>query len=209
MQTRVHTPRRRRLAVLATVVAALTITGATTVDANRGQPDHEVPIHGTFEGVDKGVPVLDETDRCFGLGNEDGFYQIHYTSTGTAHVSHLGRVEMTVDHCTWVDDPFGPTHGSFGDGAMVMTAANGDVLVLEHWGTFVFEGPYSIVDQHWQIVDMFPFGPGVEDDVYSTGRFAGATGSGTGDPISNLIEGTIAGSMSGMIAYDASNRADR
>jgi hypothetical protein len=183
---------------MAMAVAALTIAGATTVDANRGRPDREVPIHGTFEGVDASAPVLDESDRCYGLGNSDGSYMIHYTSAGPGLVAHLGRVEIQVDHCTWVDNPMAPTYGSFGDGGMTITAPNGDVLVLNHWGTFDIEFPTSYVELFWEV-----------DGANSTGRFAGATGSGMGDPVGDLLGGTTSGSITATIAYDASHRAGR
>jgi hypothetical protein len=170
------------------------LSGASTVDANRGQPDRTVPIHGVLSGTDNAVPI-DSTDRCYGLQNDDGFYQLHYTGTATGVASHLGRVDYTVDHCTWVNDPLEPTGGSYGDGSVTIAAANGDKLVVDHSGTFEFKDGFSYVVQVWTI-----------NGTESTGRFHGATGSGTGDLIGNLTDSTISATWSGVIAYDASNR---
>ena len=94
-----------------------------------------------------------------------------------------------------MNDPLNPTGGSYGDGSVTITAANGDKLVVDHSGTFEFEDGFSYVAQVWTI-----------NGTESTGRFYGATGSGTGDLIGNLMDSTISATWSGMIAYDASNR---
>lgn len=177
------------------VLAAVTLSGVSTVDANRGQPDKLVPIHGVMSGADETVPVfLDPNDRCGSFGEP---YYLHYHGEGTAVVSHLGRVDFVVDHCTWIDniDPLLAKEGYFEAGTMTATARNGDMLVMDEWGTFVMEFPYSYIDLHWTV-----------NSELSTGRFAGATGSGTAAPIGDLANSTTSGSMTGMIAYDASNR---
>ena len=193
MHTHLRNRRDRRsigkLAGSLCVLAAVTLSGASTVDANRGQPDREVPIHGVMSGVDTVVPA-EEGDRCYD-DFAPGTYQLHYRSEGTAVVSHLGRVDFVIDHCTGF---YNLTEGYFGDGTMTATARNGNVLVMDEWGTFVIDGQFSDIDMSWVV------------NGDSTGRFAGATGGGTGTAIGDLLIGTTSGSMTGMIAYDASNR---
>jgi hypothetical protein len=112
---------------------------------------------------------------------------------GAATVSHLGSASIVVDHCSRFTSP---TTGEFGDGTITLTAANGDVLVLDEWGTFELVGPTSIIDLSWTV-----------NGVLSTGRFTNATGSGSAAPVGDLIANTTTGSMWGTIAYDASNRS--
>ncbi len=57
-------------------------------------------------------------------------------SAGTA--AHLGRVSVTQSHCTIINvfaPP--PMPATFGDGEMVITAANGDELWLAYSGSFL------------------------------------------------------------------------
>lgn len=182
-----------KLAGAFAVLAAVTLAGASTVDANRGQPDKEVPIHGVMSGVDTVVPA-EEGDRCYD-DFTSGTYQLHYRSEGTAVVSHLGRVDFMIDHCTGFTSA---TDGYFGDGWMTATAKNGDVLVMNESGTFVIDAfGFSDIDMSWDV-----------NAGESTGRFAGATGSGIASAIGDLVGGTTSGAMSGTIVYDASNRAN-
>lgn len=199
MQTHERNRHNRRsigkLAGAISVLAAVTLSGATTVDANRGQPDKEVPIHGVMSSVDT-VVAASEGDRCYDDFPE-GTYQLHYRGEGTAVVSHLGRVDFMIDHCTGFSDPFGTT-GYFGDGWMTATAKNGDLLVMNESGTFVIDAfGISDIDMSWDV-----------NAGESTGRFAGATGSGVASAIGDLLGGTTTGAMTGTIAYDASNRAN-
>jgi hypothetical protein len=190
MQPRQRNHRRRgsigKFAGSLCVLAAVILSGASTVDANRGQPNREVPISGVMSSVDTiGV------GRCVDLG-----WQWNYVSVGTARVSHLGSGSVVVDHCSKWTVP--GSLGAFGEGTITLTAANGDQLVLNDWGTFEVIDGLAYIDLFWE----------VNGDL-STGRFAGATGSGFGDPVGNLRTepSTTAGSMWGTIAYDASNRA--
>lgn len=114
-----------------------------------------------------------------------------YVSVGAATVSHLGSASIVVDHCSRFTTA---TTGEFGVGTITLTAANGDVLVLDGWGTFELVGATSIVDLIWTV-----------NGEQSTRRFANATGSGTAAPVGDLIADTTTGSTWGTIAYDASN----
>ena len=97
---------------------------------------------------------------------------------------------MAVTHCTFVDMATGT--GSFGPGTITLTAANGDELHLVHRGTFRIvmgpDGPRSIFDMTWTVDG-------------GTGRFAGATGSGTTHGSSLLSTGITTASYQGEIEY--------
>jgi len=113
-----------------------------------------------------------------------------YSATGTGWFLHLGVTSVDVTHCTVVDMSTG--RGSFGPGTITLTAANGDRVKLVHRGTFRVvmtpDGPTSTFDMTW-VVDG------------GTGRFAGATGSGTTHGSSLLATGITTASYHGEIAY--------
>ncbi|GAA6525351.1 hypothetical protein [Intrasporangium sp. DVR] len=116
-----------------------------------------------------------------------------YSQTGTAWLSHLGRVTFEITHCTVAPE------GRFGQGTTVFTAANGDELWMEHWGTFqldAVENPTRAdATLSWMIVG-------------GTGRFAGATGSGTGaahTAITGPASGFTSGTWTGEIAYNGNS----
>ena len=70
-----------------------------------------------------------------------------YSSAGSVTVTHLGLAWVEVSHCSWFDGHFGP-------GVLTMTAANGDQLVFEDWGTFEVReaGTTSYIDLHLELV---------------------------------------------------------
>ena len=113
-----------------------------------------------------------------------------YSAAGTGVFLHLGRSSVSVTHCTFVDMASGT--GNFGPGTITITAANGDDLRLVHRGTFRLamtpDGLTSVFDMTW-VVDG------------GTGRFAGATGSGTTHGSSLLSTGITTASYQGEIAY--------
>jgi len=113
-----------------------------------------------------------------------------YSATGAGWFLHLGLTSVAVTHCTFVDPATGT--GTFGPGTITLTAANGDELRLVHQGTFRLamtpDGLTSAFDMTW-VVDG------------GTGRFAGATGSGTTHGSSLLSTGITKASYQGEIAY--------
>jgi len=165
---------RRILAISMAMILGLTLT-APTLAADPARP---------FGGVTVSVDSIAPPDDC-----PDGTVW-RYVSEGSGRLLHLGRVGVVVTHCTRFTSP---TTGAFGQGTMTFTAANGDVLVLNHWGTFeLVGGPagpmYSYIDLHWEVVG-------------GTGRFAGATGHGDSAPIGDLVAGTTRATFWGEIAY--------
>jgi hypothetical protein len=113
-----------------------------------------------------------------------------YSATGTGWFRHLGLTSVAVTHCTFVDMATGT--GSFGPGTITLTAANGDELDLVHRGTFSLamtpDGLTSAFDMTWVVAG-------------GTGRFAGATGSGTTHGWSLLSTRITTASYRGEIAY--------
>lgn len=113
-----------------------------------------------------------------------------YSATGTGWFTHLGITSVAVTHCTFVDMTTGT--GSFGPGTITLTAANGDRVELVQQGTFSLlmtpDGLTSSFDMTWVVVG-------------GTGRFAGASGSGTTHGSSLLSTGITTASYRGEIAY--------
>jgi hypothetical protein len=149
-------------------------------------PEDGVPIKGTVIGVD----TMNAPTGCDPIqGGSDFDAQWLYRSTGTGNISHLGRVDFVVEHCSYID--FATGTGVFDNGTTTFVAANGDTLVLSHSGSFAVVGPFSYIDMNWNVAG-------------GTGRFADATGSGTANPLGDLVAGTTTASFTGFIDYDAS-----
>jgi hypothetical protein len=107
--------------------------------------------------------------------------------SGAGDATHLGKFQYagTVE-ITDVD-----THGVITDVLIeTLTAANGDTLTLhcDQTARPVAPGVYHGTDQ-WTVIG-------------GTGRFAGATGSGTGSTDVDLNQGTASKTMSGPIALN-------
>lgn len=114
-----------------------------------------------------------------------------YTSVGSGTFTHLGNATFVVTHCSWFT---GPTSGGFGPGTITFTAANGDRLVVQDWGTFELtmgpDGPVtSDVTLYWEVM------PG------GTGRFAHASGQGGAHPFSVLASGMTSATFWGELSY--------
>jgi hypothetical protein len=177
--------------VLRTLLTALLLVvgGASTAVATHGQPERELPIWGAVVGPDE-EPDMAATGCS--AGGADLLWR--FTSSGYGQVSHLGRVEYDFTHCTRVDN-------SIREGVLTLTAANGDLLVLSYTGVIAPWGPEStsaLWTMHWEV-------------DYGTGRFASAAGAGVADAETFIppLESKTELSISGMISYDASDRASK
>ena len=161
---------------VATLVAALCLAFVAPVAA----ADPARP----FAGHDRVVDTLIAPTNC----PEGAAWR--YAATGTGTFLHLGRSAVSVTHCTFVDMASGT--GTFGPGTITLTAANGDELRLVHRGTFTLvmapDGLTSVFDMTWVVAG-------------GTGRFTGATGSGTTHGSSLLSTGITAASYEGEISY--------
>lgn len=177
------------LRVLMVALLAL-LVGGSAAWAGQGSTN-PVPIRGALTGTHW---VDMEPETC-----EAGAF--NFVSVGTGNVSHLGRVDYVLDNCTTLDLA---TMTVSIESTLTFTAANGDVLVLAQEGSGPFDptaNPTSVAaDYDWMV-----------NGADSTGRFDGASGSGTSTTVSTVQadpEVTEAW-LSGMIEYDASNRGNR
>lgn len=178
-----------KLSRLVISIALLSLALAVPASAATG-----VPIKGTVLGG--GPPPDLEAPGCV-----DAIWR--FNNSGTGNMSHLGKVEYSLTHCTYPDF-------TFGDGTITFTAANKDTLVIAQEGVcnpiadetgfigFTCEGTWTVVD--------------------GTGRFAHAMGSGSldivgdvpgGDAVFGLPDGMMQTHFDGTIVYDASDRSQR
>jgi hypothetical protein len=175
-------------------VLLLFALGSPAVSAGNDTMNQQVPIKGTVVGVDTFNPFDPGCEFDF---VPEGWFPYRFTTKGTGNVSHLGKVDFVLDNCSALNPDF--TAGVIGYGTITFTAANGDVLVIEHEGTTKAISPTEYTaDYMWQILG---------DE--GTGRFEGATGKGTSIGLTSVPDGTSKITLRGMIAYDASNRSNR
>lgn len=160
------------------LAAALCLAIAAPVAAK----DPVRPFGGWVAGVDSAE--LNPTDCPAG-------WMLRYFSAGTGQLLHLGRVRFTVTHCVVMDSP---VDGRSGPGTITITAADGDTLSLtETGGTFKFDQPMPMTTTSDAKLAWVVAG--------GTGRFVGATGSGTGAGTSDMVAGTTVVSFTGTISY--------
>lgn len=181
-----------KLARILGVVMLLVLVTASPALAARKQPDLQVPIRGTVTGetgVDPAAP------DC------EGGALWRFFSSGAGTISHLGRVDYHLTQCSYPS----PEGTVFRGGTVAFTAANGDTLIIAQEGSSEIIGAFDgyTLDATWTVVG-------------GSGRFAGATGSGTLDGVGDipsddtlfgLPEGGVRIGFAGGIAYDASARA--
>jgi hypothetical protein len=109
------------------------------------------------------------------------------TDEGTCQFSHLGKTMFrgvqTINFRAGTQS-----------GQRTLTAANGDVLLLEHVGTSAPAGPGLVAFQATATI------------VGGTGRFENATGQLHGWGVANLIARTSVANFEGEISYAASAR---
>ena len=175
-------------------VLLLFALGSPAASAGNDPMNKQVPIKGTVVGIDTFTPFDPGCDFDF---VPEGWFPYRFTTEGTGNVSHLGKVDFVLDNCSALNLDF--TAGIIGYGTITFTAANGDVLVIEHEGTTKETGPGEFTANYmWQVLG---------DE--GTGRFDGATGNGTSIGLTSVPDGTSQITLRGMIGYDASNRSNR
>jgi hypothetical protein len=104
----------RRIIVIV-AVCAVALAALTTAAAARSS---DRPFKGSLEGSVLFVP----DERC--TNNE---WLLRTDSIATGNVSHLGKTEMTGNHCT-------PAAADVEGGEMILVAANGDEVHIDYSG---------------------------------------------------------------------------
>ena len=169
----------------------------TSALASRGQPDIARPFQGdgtgwiTSQVFAPGFPA--ERSTFEGRCSTPSDYIIEFSGTGQA--THLGEVTAVFEHCSRmdVDMSTGAVDFEYGDGQMMVLAANGDEL----WGTYTDGTGKLMADGNVAWSDAFTLTGG-------TGRFAGASGSGHDIGTTHSVTGWTLWAMEGTIKYDAS-----
>jgi hypothetical protein len=165
--------------------------------ASRGNPDLALPFHGdgtgwiTSQVYAPGFPA--ERSTFEGRCSTPSDYIIEFSGTGQA--AHLGKVTAVFEHCSRmdVDMSTGAVEFEYGDGQMMVLAANGDELR----GTYTDGTGELMADGNVAWSDAFTLTGG-------TGRFAGASGSGHDTGTTHSVTGWTLWAMKGTITYDAS-----
>lgn len=167
---------RRFVAILA-VMAILAFTAGPVV----AEGDGGVPFKGAMWGDDVTFgPVPD--GRCV---EKAGVADALTSFTGSGYATHMGWVELVAEHCSDFDT------GTYGDGTLTITAANGDILRATYTGG-ITTAPCPLCG----FQDDFAFVDG------GTGRFAVASGGGTEVGVFNIGTLDFWVRMEGVIWYD-------
>ncbi len=125
---------------------------------------------------------------------------LHGLLDGVCQISHLGRATVHIDQ-TDMTTGFDPVRGlvlGWFTGEEVITAANGDVLLIRH------EGPTTLNPVTIEVT----FG-GTIAIHGGTGRFAGATGTGTFAGAASVPGNQGHYDLEAMIQYAAGQRAQK
>jgi hypothetical protein len=150
-----------------------------------------VPFKGTFAGL-----LLDFGPVVPGRCDETPAGKIAWAVTsfaGSGNATHMGNTQAYADHCSYgvvdADGMFMPD-GTYGQGELTLTAANGDVLFATYTNGVSFTGPPVI-----EFADYFTFEDG------GTGRFTFATGGGVEAGSVDVRTNEFTLRMEGVIAY--------
>jgi hypothetical protein len=163
-----------------------------TVPTEIRSASHMLPLEGKFTGTGGpvGPPIPVAPNQV----------QLPVAFTGTGEISHLGRTTIAASQTdTFVIENGVPVSETVSDGVATLTAANGDVLKITYHGT---GGPISPSSTLTKVTLIFTI-----DGKDSTGRFAGATGSGV--IVSTDVPGPnhpFVAQLEGIISSVGSNR---
>ena len=168
---------RRSVAILG-VVAILAFTAGPVL----AKGDQEVPFKGTMWGSEVTFNPVIPAGRCV---EKAGVADTLTTFKISGYATHLGWVDVVAEHCSDFDT------GTYGDGRLTITAANGDILK----GTYT-HGVSTAPPPVTGFQDDFAFIDG------GTGRFAFASGGGTEVGFFNVNTFDTSVYMEGVISYD-------
>ena len=181
--------RKSQLAILAVILGMLFVAPLSAVGGK-----HALPFYGNISGV-LGEFILDPekiAERCAVPKGKIAVWAIA-AFEGSGTITHMGRSEVTATHCSYVgflpDGRIGPD-GTYGQGELIATAANGDVLLATYDNGISYpEGPLIV------FMDEFTFVDG------GTGRFTFASGGGTEIGSVSSADATFNVEISGVISY--------
>lgn len=174
---------------LLSLVVLLALAMAAPVSANQGNPEKELPFKGVFSGELLGFNENpgDIAERC---DNPATTWAVtSFEGWGTA--THMGMTYVYAEHCSYTTD--GIPDGTYGEGQLMMVAANGDTLYGTYTDGVSLSGPPVI-----GFMDDFTFADG------GTGRFAFASGGGTEVGSVDVADNSFTVRMEGFIAYSKS-----
>ena len=163
------------------------ILGAVAILAFAAGPvlakgDQEVPFKGTMWGSEVTFNPVIPVGRCV---EKAGVADTLTTFKISGYATHLDWVDVVAEHCSDFDT------GTYGDGRLTITAANGDILKGTYTGGFT-TAPCPLCG----FQDDFTFVDG------GTGRFAFASGGGTEVGVFNFDTLDTWVYMEGVISYD-------
>ena len=181
--------RKSHLVILAFILGTFFVTPISA-----GGGNHPVPFFGNVSGflgefIDDPVQIA---ARCSVPDGKFGVWAIA-SFEGWGTITHLGQSHVIATHCSYLgllpDGSIGPD-GTYGQGELITTAANGDVLL----GTYDNGVSYpegSLI----MFMDEFTFVDG------GTGRFTFASGAGVEIGSVDFGDFTFTVEMSGVISY--------
>ena len=183
--------RKLLIVTLAFVLGTLFVTPLSA----GGGGKHALPFYGNMSGV-LGIFIDDPEKiaaRCEVPEGKIGVWAIA-SFEGSGTVTHLGRSDVSATHCSYVgilpDGSYGPD-GTYGQGELTTTAANGDVLLATYDNGTSYQDPDGLII----FMDEFTFVDG------GTGRFKLASGGGVEIGTVNFGDGTFTVEMFGVISY--------
>jgi hypothetical protein len=166
----------RRLVAILGMVAIIALAAGPVLAGG----SHDRPFKGTMWGNDVTFNPVPE-GRCVEMaGVADALTQF----VGSGYATHLGWVDVVAQHCSDFDT------GTYGDGLITLTAANGDILKGTYTGGLT-TAPCPLCG----FSDDFTFVDG------GTGRFAFASGGGTEFGVFNFDTHDFWVQMEGVISY--------
>ena len=170
----------RRFVAILGVVAILAFAAGPVL----AKGDHQRPFKGTMWGNDVTFNTVIPAGRCVEMaGTADAIASF----SGSGYATHLGWVHILAEHCSDFDT------GTYGDGRLIITAANGDILKSTYThGMMTAPPPLSGFQDDFTFVDG------------GTGRFTFASGGGTEVGTYNFGTNEFWVHMEGVISYGKS-----
>lgn len=182
----------RKLLVL---MLALVVGTFFVAPLSAGGGNHTLPFYGNMSGF-LGEFVVDPDKIAARCEVPDGKFGVWAIASfeGEGTVTHMGKSHVIATHCSYLgllpDGSIG-MDGTYGQGMLTTTAANGDVLLA----TYDNGSSYLNPDGSITFMDDFTFVDG------GTGRFSLASGGGTEIGSVSFGDGTFFVELFGEISY--------